>query len=123
MTIRAALGIAALLASLACGGRSTAELPGPMSRTVVRVINHNTLDMHVYAITGSQMQSLGVVSSLSQAAYELPAHAVATGDVRIFADPIGARTGYITDRIVFSPGDQVEVTIENNLALSNYVVR
>lgn len=123
MTARSSLGIVLLLTGIACGSRSADEAPFPRARTTVTVINHNTLDMHMYAISGSQMNSLGMVQSLSRATWELPAHVVASGDVRILADPIGQRTGFLTDRIVFTSGDEVEVTLENNLALSSYAVR
>ena len=123
MTVRCSLGIALLFTGIACSSRSAREAPFPTGRTTVTVINHNTLDMHMYAISGSQMNSLGMVHSLSRATWELPAHVAASGDVRILADPIGQRASFLTDRIVFTPGDEVEVTLENNLSLSSYAVR
>ncbi len=121
MTARSAL-VAVMLVGLSCGGRSTDEPPAPLARSLVHVINNNTLTMHMYAIVGPQMASLGVVSSFSRETYELPTSAVARGEVRILADPIGSRVGYVTDRIVFSPGDEIEVKLENNLAISSYSV-
>lgn len=108
--------------SLVVAALAAAQAPSPESATTVHVINNNWLDMHMYAIVGGQVRSLGVVGSFSNTTFELPTAVLALGQVRILGDPIGAPGAYLSDAILVSAGDQVEVTIEGNLGLSSYSV-
>ncbi len=87
---------------------------------VVRVTNHNWLDMHVYVIRdGGQRLSIGTVGSLQSAELALPFRALDPGArVQLVADPVGSRGVYVSPEIVASPADDVILTIQNSLALS-----
>lgn len=88
--------------------------------TVVRVENHNWLDMHIYVLRDDGMpQSLGVVASNQTAELTMPAGTLDTGaSVRLIADPIGGNGIYVSPDIFGGRGDEVLLTIENALSLS-----
>jgi hypothetical protein len=122
-------GLAACLAllALACGGRS-AEQESPDLVPVaaparVYVTNNNHLDVRVFAFDNTQAIPLGTVASFTTMVFDLPTGIRTRGRVRIMADPVGSTTAYVTDEIVFSPGQDIEVTVQNNIALSSYAIR
>jgi hypothetical protein len=94
-------------------------------RAVVRVTNHNWMDMHVYLIRdGGPRQSIGVVGSFQSAELALPLRALDSATrVRIVADPIGARGVYVSPEIIASPADDVILTLQNSLPLSFMTVQ
>jgi hypothetical protein len=54
--------------------------------------------------------------------FELPSAAAAVGEVDLVADPIGSDLRYRTGAIPVYPGTIIELTVQNNLALSSYWV-
>jgi hypothetical protein len=114
------------LAAAGCsptGHRSAAASPQPEMRTVVDVRNHHWSDMVIYAVQSDHRQRLGLVNSMSAARLTFPPALDGTGTkVRLLADPIGANEQFSTDPIRVSPGQRVEFTIENHLAISNYAI-
>lgn len=111
----------------ACAAR-TADQPHEDVQTIesptrVYVTNNNQLDIRVFAFNNTQSIPLGTVSSFTTETFELPTAILARGLVRIMADPIGEVTAYLTDIITFGPGQDIEVTIQNNLQLSTYTLR
>ncbi len=89
----------------------------------VYVTNNNQLDIRVFAFDNTQSIPLGGVASFTTESFELPRTIVGRGRVRIAADPIGSTTAYITPVINFSPGQDIEVIVQNNLQLSTYSLR
>ncbi len=117
----------ALTAGCASAGHGESEgLPDviPVELTTwVYVTNNNQLDIRVFAFDNTQSITLGSVPSFTTESFELPRSILGRGQVRIMADPIGEPTAYVTPLINFSPGQDIEVIVQNNLALSTYSLR
>lgn len=109
------------------GGQSGDSSPGTSGeREVVRVKATNLawMSIHVYAISGGSWQSLGLLASQDEETWDLSVSLTASRqELRLAADPVGSRQAFISDRILVRPGDLVEWTIQNNLALSSVSVR
>lgn len=118
-----------LAATVACGLFSRQpgdESPADSERAAltVSVRNQAWKNIHVYVIAGGSWQSLGVLSSQDEEAYEVsPTLLGGRQEIRLAADPVGSREGFISDPILVEPGDRVEWTIQDNLALSSVFVR
>jgi len=113
----ALLGATMLLAQPAPGAAQNAK------DVQVVATNNAFLDMHVYAVQAGALRSLGMVTGLSKATFKV------SGDLtdfdrgfRILVDPIGGMGSYLTDSILVNPGDEIDLTIENNLDLSTFTV-
>lgn len=105
-----------------------AEQPAPEAKTapsVVRVTNHNWLDMRLYlSRDGGPLESLGFVTSQAVGEFELPAATLLAGNgFRIVADPIGGRGVYVSPDLYVSPGTDLVITLENALNLSHASLR
>lgn len=91
--------------------------------TVVRVKNHNWSDITVYAVRLGMRFRLGMVTSMSEQTFAVPSSLLnGQSDFRILADPIGSSHTYLTDAILVSPGQMIDLTLENNINLSSYAV-
>ncbi len=97
--------------------RTRALRDGPVE---VRVDNNAYLDMHVYVVyAAGQQRSLGMVTGLSRRTLVIPAQVIQTlSGIQLFADPIGTDRGYLSQRILASPGQRIRFTIQNLLSLS-----
>lgn len=85
--------------------------------------NHNWADVAVYLIRGGSRVRLGDVPSMSERVLMVPrAMLGASTNVRLLIDPIGSRHVHVTDPIFVSPGQVIEMAVENNLALTNWSV-
>ena len=127
---RGALLAAAVTLVASCSAFQRGPENGPPAVTydsdpvTVRVENYAWATMHVYAVVGTQWESLGQVSSQGTDTYEIPSSLLGTSQqVRLAADPVGRVEAYFSDPIFLEPGDEVEWTLQNNLALSSVMVR
>ena len=87
----------------------------------LKVQNNNWLDVHVYLVRdGGLPRSLGVVSGPGQSEIELPGEATFTGSlIQILVEPIGGGGSYLSQGLVISPGDRVDLTVQNTLGMSS----
>jgi len=95
-------------------------------KSVIKLMveNNNYLDMHIYGMRDGYYRSLGVVTGLSKAELTIPETLLTPGsDFQILADPIGGTLSYQTEAIVMGTGTEVDLTIQNNLALSSFIIR
>lgn len=124
--LSARLVAGALALSLAaCGlGRGAEPADAPEApETTIRVTNNNWANMVVYLVRSGVRVRLGTVNSMATAHFVVPRSVGAMhSDVRLVADPIGARTVYVTERLALMPGQAIEFTIENHLPLSTVTV-
>lgn len=89
----------------------------------VRVENQNWNTIHVYILAGGQSRSLGQLSSQNTEEYEVPSQIMGSRrEIRLVADPIGSREGFVTDRILVNPGDRVRWTLAQPLVHSHILV-
>jgi hypothetical protein len=130
--MRSTVASLALVALATAPARSAAQTQVEADRSaredeapVLRVVNNNWLDMHIYASRATgPLQSLGVVGTFDTAVFRLPVSAIdAAAGLRIVADPIGGFDAYVSPDILTSAGSEVVVTLENSLPLSFASVR
>jgi hypothetical protein len=121
--------VAALLLALA-GSASAQEAPkkapdnSPRNGIKLVVENHNYLDMHLYWMRDGAYHSLGMVTGLSKEELTIPEDLAIPGrDFQILADPIGDPLSYLTDPIIVVLGQEVDLNIEADLALTSFTIR
>jgi len=91
--------------------------------TEVRVDNRNWADVTVYLLQGEMRARLGSVTSMGSQTFSIPAAMLSgTSDVRLYIQALGSRANHRTDRIMLTPGQTVELTIENNMNLTSWAV-
>lgn len=95
----------------------------PTGPVLVEITNHNVLDMNVYVVSGSQTIRLGTVTTNRTETFELPTSLSPARSLRLLVDPIGARSGFLTDEVVANPGDVVQLTVQPNLPTSTTSIR
>jgi predicted small lipoprotein YifL len=118
--------VVALATSLtACGARgggAPGSAPSAPPATV-QVTNHNWADMVIYLVRSSTRVRLGTVTSMNTARFRIPNGMITSGSsIHLHADPIGSRDGYVTPALQVSPGRQVELRLQNHLAISSVSV-
>lgn len=126
----AALSLLALaVVAGACASTRGGDGEGDDSRSFadrpvsVEVENQSWNTVHVYVLARGQFQSLGQISSQNTGRYEVPRNMLGgRKEIRLAADPIGSREGFISDRILVEPGDVVSWTLTQPLAHSRVFV-
>ena len=116
---RAAVRLTLLLALVggvvpvtACARRTGGAAAGDEQPTTIRIRNQNFLDVNVFVVRGGQPVRLGTVGGNSTQVLRIPAYLLAgVTPLRFVADPIGGQRGPVSEEIVVSPGDQVELMI------------
>ena len=133
-TRRLGMRTAVLAFALAALGGSPAlaqtQAPGPPkiavrrdARAELQVENNNWLDAHLYLVRDGMLTSLGFMNGPGEEHFTLPSMATMAGaDVQVLVLPIGATGAYLSPVLVISPGDKVQLTIQNNLSLSSVTV-
>ncbi len=127
------LSVALVAAALAGGcatGRGAASADdlssaqaAPANTAIVHVDNHNWQDVDVFAVREGMKLRLGMVTSMSAGDFRLPeSFLVGSPNVQLRIDPIGASSAYLTQTILVTPGQTVDLRIENNLNLTSYSV-
>ena len=104
----AALGAAGLGA---CYGRGR-NAAVPEEATTVRVRNQSFLDHNIYVLNGGARSRLGTVTGNSTRVLVIPPSFVQRGaPLRFLADPIGSGVTPVSDQIMVSPGEEVQLII------------
>lgn len=124
----AVLAAALLVLTVAASSCATRSRDGSGSRaaggaTVVQVDNGNFADVVVYALSTGQYYRLGEVSGHDEATLDLPRQLDRVHDLRLVADPIGSRTSYFSNEILFEPGDVLVLSVGPTMNLSTVSVR
>jgi hypothetical protein len=117
----AVLALTILGACASSGNEEPAE-PVPADTPVtVTVSNHNWNTIVVYAMSHGQVSRLGEVNTGTTSNLKTPAAIdPAAGDFQLLVDPIGSRLAYETGTILVNPGDNIRLTVENDLNLSTF---
>ncbi len=99
-------------------------------QTALSIRNNNWQDVRVYLVTSSGRESvrLGTVSAASSARIPITGHMLQEirnrGSVRLQLRPLGSRSSYTTEDIIVQPGDEVRLSVANQLSLTTvYVMR
>jgi hypothetical protein len=103
---------------------NVADGSAPRLMTPLTVRNDNFYDIHVYALRDGVYESLGMVMSFTTSKFEIPERMTAPGaDFRLIADPIGGSGAYVSDPLLVSAGDALEMTVRNELNLSSVITQ
>jgi len=118
-------GVVATMVGCATGGGYPGlEQQEPESRSVLlRVQNNNWHDMRVYVISESGRSTrVGMVTGLSQGILRIRAP-IQYGSTRVLLRPVGTRATYLTQPILLHPGASAELIVQNQLTLSQLILR
>ena len=117
--------LALALSTAACSTRSrdTSDSSADRGPTVVQVDNGNFADVVIYALSTGQYYRLGEVTGHDRATLGLPRQLNTASDLRLVADPIGSRSSYFSDPILFEPGDVLVLDVGPTMSLSSVSVR
>ncbi len=88
----------------------------------LHVANHNWSDIVVFAVRGTSRMRLGDVATGTQADFVIPRSMVIGGSLTVFLHPIGGPRDFSTGPILVSPGQEVDLRIENSLNQTNWSV-
>lgn len=116
----------ALLAGACAHGRNVPALAGSgqNQKATVEVINNGYTDVVVYAVRHGARMRLGMVTGLSRARLRIPKAALAGGTgLQLLADPIGSNDRFFTTPIYLMPGQNLELMLQENLAISSFSIR
>jgi len=116
--------LVALTAS-ACGSAgNAAPADGPTrATTTIEVRNNNWMDMVVYVVRSGMRVRLGMVNSMNETRFRVPPNMLAAGSsVRLEAHPIGSNQSYVAPPVHVAPGQRIDFTIQNHLAISSISV-
>jgi hypothetical protein len=121
---RGLIAVVPLVMAMGCArsGRSGPDVVPFDEAATARVTNNGWLDVNVYAARSGTRQRLGTVSGQATQVFELPRSFVEARGVRIFIDAIGSPQSYQTDVIPAGPGQQIDVVVQQRLAMSHYSV-
>ncbi|HEX6558736.1 MAG TPA: hypothetical protein VF021_04720 [Longimicrobiales bacterium] len=120
--VMAAVTAAAVAACAPAAERAAMNAP-VKSRTKLVVENNNWLDVAVYLVRGSARARLGTVNSMSKEQFTIPdAYVLGVSDIVVQADPIGSTITYVSPPIQVFPGARVNLSVSNNIRLSNFAV-
>lgn len=115
-----AIAILTLATGCARSGRSTPGMVAFDEIATARITNNAWLDVNVYASRAGARQRLGTVTGQKTEVFELPRSFVEARGVSIFIDAIGSPQTYQTDVIPAGPGQQIDVVVQQRLAMSHY---
>jgi hypothetical protein len=119
-------GFVALAAALLLGACSTAPknrlASAPQGDYSLSVTNHNWLDVTVFVIRGGTRFRVGDVSGNSSARLKIPGRLVESGAVQLLVDPIGSSEYYLTDPIMVTSDEGVQLTVAPAMRMSTYAV-
>jgi hypothetical protein len=117
-----AIATVALAVGCARAGRTAPNLIAFDEIATARITNNGWLDVNVYASRSGSRQRLGTVTGQNSAVFELPRNLIEARGLRILIDAIGSPESYQTDLIPAGPGQQIDVVVNQSLAMSHYSV-
>lgn len=105
------------------GGETDNPMQGSAATTVgVVVENQHWSDMVVYVVSGGQRRRLGMVTTANRGSFEISQNLL-TSNLYLLAEAVGSSASIRTDILNVGEGDVVVWTLENQLRLSDYVIR
>jgi hypothetical protein len=88
------------------------------------VDNHNVLDMRIFLLRDGQRQKIGTVPSMEKRVFAVSAAELGSAhELRLLADPIGARDSFSTEAIPVQPGAIIEWQVEKDIRFSSILLR
>jgi hypothetical protein len=129
--IAVAAGSATLVAFVALASCSSVERTGTAGGEVVSnadavslvVVNNNYADVDVYAVRAGSRVRIGTVTGNSKSSFRLDPSLYPTGDLSLYAYPIGGFGSARSGRLSVARGDEVEFRIMPVIDQSTVVIR
>jgi hypothetical protein len=121
-TALAALAIVGSAAGISAASATSIAEPDTTFRvkSYVRVVNNNWLDVNIYAVSGGRSWRLGTDRSFQEVDFEIPRWLMSGSyEITLVTDPIGSRTANISNTVIFTPGDVVQLNVENAINMTN----
>lgn len=103
-------------------GRAASTTKTSAVTTAIRVRNDNWNTVDVFAWRDGQTVRLGMVDTGSASTFKLPRDFAEFGDVRLLVEPIGPLYGYLSNPVIFSPGQTIKLDVGPTLDLSTISV-
>ena len=124
-----ALSVGFITVVTGCSQRATSfDTNIPARQTALRIRNDSWQDVRVYMTTGTGVATvrLGTVSAASTERIRLKGSVLqqvrSRGSIRLMLRPLGSRAGFATQAVFVQPGDEIRLTVANQLTLSTLFV-
>jgi hypothetical protein len=119
----AAIALGACAPAMSRGWNGEEEYAEADAAASVKVTNNGWSDVDMFLLRGSSRIRLGMVTSMSSQRFTVPASFLnGASDLRLHAHPIGGFNDFQTQPLLVSPGQQISLTLQNNLNLSSYSI-
>lgn len=83
--------------------------------TTAQVSNDSWYNISVYVVDSGRRQRLGSVPSYESSTFRIPQDMVqSSGQIQLFADPVGSTTTYRSSPVLIGPGQVVTWTVQND---------
>jgi hypothetical protein len=111
---------------LLAGGCSTlverADPGAPARRMMLDVTNNHTSDVILYLAREGSRVRLGQVGSLTRQRIRLPAGLAGAGRLQLVVRRFGSDEGFLSPMMPITGDERLELTIENVLSMSSFVL-
>jgi hypothetical protein len=117
--------VLALLGSWGCARHATESGAAPESGADIALVveNHHWSDVIVYLLHDGVLDRVGLATAVKTSTFNIPSRRLGTaGLVRLRGHPVGAPDDHTTEAFVVRPGQEIEWTLESDLARSSVAV-
>ena len=118
--------ILVLLATMACarhGADSETGAPPAAAEIVLLIDNHHWNDVIISVLHDGVVDRVGLATAVKVSTFAVPSRRLGTsGIIRLRAQAVGAPDDHTTDVIPIQPGQQIDWTLESDLARSSVAV-
>ncbi len=127
--LRAAVLSLSILAAAGCSTKTTSFDSGiSASETALWVRNDSWQDVRIYLVSSVGVTSvrIGTVPAASSARIRVRGRLLQEirnrGSVRLALRPIGSRASYVTEAVMVQLGDEIRLSVANQLSFSTVIV-
>jgi hypothetical protein len=117
---------ALLLGSGACaghGGKSGANGPAARPEIVLVVENHHWNDVIVHVLHDGIADRIGMATAVKTSTFVIPSRRLGnSGLIQLRGHAVGAPDDHTTDKFLVQPGQEIQWTLESDLARSSVAV-
>jgi hypothetical protein len=115
-----------LLGTTACAGHTgKSEANGPAARSEVMLVveNHHWNDVIVYVLHDGVADRIGLVTAVKTSTFVIPSRRLGTsGLIQLRGHAVGAPDDHTTDKFLVQAGQEIQWTLESDLARSSVAV-
>jgi hypothetical protein len=113
-----------LLASIGCARHEATSDAGPATGEILLVIdNHHWNDVVISVLHDGVVDRVGLATAVKVSTFTIPSRRLGTsGIIRLRAHAVGAPDDHTTDVIPIQPGQQIDWSLESDLARSSVAV-